>query len=104
MEVTTRTGKEATSTAKVLQKKPAGALKVNYRDLVGAEGITLGFRADMFTVGKGKESGRVQTGTGLGTDFIIMEWKGKSVFVRATDLFREWVKTFDPKAAKEMSW
>lgn len=70
-------------------------LTVPARVLLENELLVLGFRMEMLTVGDGS----VSTGTGLGTDFIILEWKGRRLLLRGSELLRAFVAEVDPKAA-----
>ena len=88
-------GKQYTSKG-VFEKQPV-ALLVPMRELecVG-ESIALGFRSEMLSMGDG---GEVLTGSGLGTDFIILKWGDRQTVLRGSELLRAWVKTFAPKEA-----
>jgi hypothetical protein len=99
-------GGKTSRTGDVLERTPAGSLAVPYRDVIGQESITLGFRQQMLSVGNPKkpEHGGVACGNGLGTDFIILEWKGKVALVRGSEIFKLWVATFDPESAKGMGF
>lgn len=92
-------GYKSISTKDVLKRKPK-KLEIPVRELkeVG-ESLVLGFRQEMLTAG---DIGRVDTGTGLGTDFIILEWKSKKLLIRGGELLKSWVATFDPKGAKSI--
>jgi len=63
------------------------------------EGLVLG--AEMFTLGD--DEGSMMTGSGFGSDAIVMEWHGRRALVRGKDLFTAWVATWDPDSAKRMS-
>lgn len=102
MKVSAASGGKTITTGEVLKKPVAGEIPVGYRDLVGSESLVMGFRQEMFSVGSGKESGGVDCGAGCGTDFIILKWKDRTALVRGVELFRAWVKTFDPDAAKRI--
>lgn len=87
------------STSSLIDQEP-GALEVPIRELAedGAGGIALGFRQEMLGV---EGMGSVCTGAGLGTDFIILEWKGRTAFVRGSELLKSWVSTFAPDDAAQ---
>lgn len=93
-------GKSVTS-EDVERKKPF-ELAIPVREIDNMESLALGFRQNMLEVGSGKESGGVDCGAGCGTDYIILEWKGRKALVRGTELFKAWVKTFDSEAAERM--
>jgi len=93
---------ETASTDSVCAKKPT-MLAVPIRDeLTGSESIALGFRQPMVSCGGKKEIGSVSTGAGLGTDFIILEWRGRNATIRGSELLKAWVATFAPEDAKAM--
>lgn len=90
---------ESSTTESVLAKAPV-PLVVPLRELDGpADGIALGFRQEMLAMGERGKAGGVDTGSGLGTDFIILRWGEKQALVRGSELLRAWVKTFAPDAA-----
>jgi hypothetical protein len=70
-------------------------------------GFALGYRAEMFELSDGQgHGGAVATGSGFGSDFIVMDWtdaKGQrhAGVVRGLDLLRAWVATFAPEEAKD---
>jgi hypothetical protein len=106
MRASASSGGKSVRTEDVLKRPPAGTLPVPYRDVAEAEGLTLGFRQEMIGVGDPKkpDHGGVTCGAGCGTDFIILEWKGKTALVRGGELFRAWVATFDPESAGKMGF
>jgi hypothetical protein len=79
-------------------RKKRLALSVPYVEVSDEEILTLGFRANMLEMGKGL--GSIDTGTGLGTDFILLRWGKKSIAVRGSELLRAWVRSFKPKDAE----
>jgi hypothetical protein len=86
---------KGTTTADVIAKEP-GELTIPIRDLEGTgEVIVLGLRQEMLTVGDGS----VDTGTGLGTDFIRLRWGDRNALVRGSELLKAWVATFSPEDA-----
>lgn len=95
-------GGKRTTTRELLVRERTADLSVPYSELEGPEGIALGFRVEMFTLGDGQNGGSVLTGSGFGTDFIILQWDDESkgikreAYVRGLDLLRAWVKTFAP--------
>jgi hypothetical protein len=93
---------ESDSTESVCRKETT-PLTVPIRDnLTQIESVALGLRQEMLSVGKKGELGSVTCGAGLGTDFIILEWKGRCAVMRGSELFKAWVATFDPKSAERM--
>jgi hypothetical protein len=46
--------------------------------------------------------GSVATGTGLGSDAIVLEWKGRRARIRGRDLLKVWVATWAPDDAVRM--
>ena len=92
-------GKRMTRAA--LYAKQSSPLTVPVRELVDGEGIVLGFRQDMLSLSGAKgRVGGVETGAGLGTDAIVLTWKGRKVVIRGVELLRAWVETFAPEDAK----
>jgi hypothetical protein len=73
-------------------------------DLDTGEMLVGGFRQEMISVGeKGTEAyGTLMTGTGLGSDVIHMEWRGRKALLFGRDLFKAWVATFAPEDAERM--
>ena len=91
----------AASSESVCAKKTT-KLTIPIRDeLSDLEGVALGLRQEMFSVGE-PTCGSVTCGAGYGTDFIILEWNGRRAVVRGSELFKAWVKTFDPKNAARL--
>lgn len=87
-------GKRVT-THDVTSRKPT-RLDIPIRELSGLDVVVLGFRANMLEMG---EHGGVDTGTGLGSDFILLRWGERKAVVRGSELLRAWVATFAPKDA-----
>lgn len=84
------------STESVLAK-PVTGLTIPVRTIDNpAEGMVLGFRQNMLEIGK---RGSVDTGGGMGSDFIILEWDDRKALVRGSELLRAWVATFAPEDA-----
>jgi hypothetical protein len=95
-------GRRVTS-REMLTKPRTGALSVPFADIDTLESIATGFRMEMFELtDDGKPLGSVETGSGLGTDFITLNWGDRKAIVRGIDLLRAWVRTFDPDEAKRM--
>ena len=109
MRTTAQVGDGPTATTQgVLTKAPSGEVSVplHFRTLEGAESIALGFRQAMFELKTDDGiGGEVATGSGWGTDAIIMTWYDGKVrrqaVVRGLDLLQTWVRTFDPDAAAQ---
>jgi hypothetical protein len=88
----------------MLGKQRTSDLAVPYAYISTVESIACGFRAQMFDLegDDGSVIGSVQTGTGMGTDFITLNWGEHKAVVRGIDLLRAWVATFDPDGAAQM--
>jgi hypothetical protein len=105
--VDARHGDDKASTTEMRTAERSGDLSVPFRNTVGVEGIALGYRAEMFELSDGQgHGGAVATGSGFGSDFIVMDWtdaKGQrhAGVVRGLDLLRAWVATFAPEEAKD---
>lgn len=98
LETEAKVGKgKATSTKQVLAKErvPLTVPMIPLEDESG-ESLVLGFRSSMLTM---SDKGGVATGSGLGTDFIILEWGDRRAVVRGSELLRAWVATFSPEEA-----
>jgi hypothetical protein len=96
------TGGGSASTNSVIAK-PTVPLMVPMRDkLTDVESMCLGFRMGMLEVGDSKDRGAVLTGSGCGSDFIILEWKGRTAILRGSEVLKAWVATFDPESAARM--
>jgi len=79
------------------------ALQVPVQDeLTQRESIGLGLRQEMITIDDGDVHGSVTVGAGLGSDSIILEWKGRRAVVRGRDLLRAWMMRFAPGDAKRL--
>lgn len=90
------------STGSVIAK-PTKSLVVLIRDnLTDVESMCLGFRMGMLEVGDDKHKGAVLTGTGCGSDFIILEWQGRTAILRGSEVLKAWVATFDPENAARL--
>lgn len=76
---------------------PEPEVKVELLVRQNFEGLCL--LQEMMAVGEGKESGSLATGTGLGSDAIVMQWKGRRALVLGRDLFKAWVATWAPEDA-----
>lgn len=86
------------SIPKLLAIEP-GELIVPLREIQdSAEGIAFGFRQSMLDLGDGV--GSVATGSGLGTDFIILEWKGRTAFCRGSEMLKAYVMRTEPDEAE----
>ena len=95
MNAAARSGKQTASSKGICAKTPT-ALTVPVRVIEGIEGVALGFRQEMLTMG---DDGNVSTGAGLGTDFIILQWGERQAVVRGSELLRAWVASFAPDEA-----
>lgn len=82
-------------TLKTPTAKVPSSLKVPIYTVEGAEGMRMGFRQEMLSIGEGS----VATGTGLGTDYVLLTWGDRQAVLRGSEILRAWVKTFAPKDA-----
>jgi hypothetical protein len=87
------------STKDITKRKPSATIDVPIRALEGIDVLALGFRQEMFSV---EDFGGVDVGAGLGTDFILLKWRGKEALVRGSELLKAWVATFAPDDADRM--
>lgn len=89
-----------TSTSDVLKKEPS-LLTIPVRELSSvSESIVCGFRQNMIEC---DGHGGVDVGAGLGTDFILLRWHGRSCLVRGTELLKAWVVTFATEDAERIA-
>jgi hypothetical protein len=63
--------------------------------VLGVEMLSLGDKDD-------PAHGSVVTGSGCGSDAIVLSWRGRGAIVRGKDLIRAWVSTWAPEDAKRM--
>jgi len=99
------TGVKKTSPSKgtSLADIPTAPLAVPIRDFPRELLMGLGLRQDMLTLSDGNDRlGGVTTGSGLGNDFIILEWKGRYAVLRGSEIFKTWVATFAAEDAERM--
>jgi hypothetical protein len=104
-DITAEVGGERRTTRQMYHAERSGDLAVPFVNIDTLESITLGFRADMFTLGDpDTRGGSVATGSGMGTDFIMLEWNDgrqkHKAMLRGLDVLRAWVATVDPEAVK----
>ncbi len=101
--VRSKSGKvTSVSSESVAAKTPDGTLTIPLRELSDVESLACGLRQEMLSIGDKEAKGTLCTGTGLGSDFILLEWRGRKAVVLGRDLFRLWVATFAPDDAKRM--
>lgn len=98
MNVTVKSGNKKIVTTATTLAKPVRPLTIPVREIGEEELLTLGFRAGMLTMGK---DGDVTTGTGLGSDFIVLRWGKKHLLVRGSELLRAWVRQIKAEAADQ---
>lgn len=87
VECPTKTREETPKTPKKLTV-PLYALEKN---------AFAGLRSEMLSMG---EYGGVQTGSGLGSDAIWLEWKGAYYYVRGAELLKALVRCIDPESCE----
>jgi hypothetical protein len=88
--------KDGSASANSVIAKYSKPLTVPLRELTLKESLACGFRQEMLSMG---EHGDVHCGAGLGTDFIILRWGERHAVVRASEILRAWVRTFNRRAA-----
>lgn len=86
-----RSGDRTVSHADIEARDPTGHLSVPFREIDGLDNLALGLRMGMLDVGN---LGGVSTGGGCGSDYIILEWRGRHLLIRGSDLLRSWVATW----------
>jgi hypothetical protein len=103
MRVSAQSGDDKADSESLATAQRSGDLPVPFRNLEGVEGIAAGFRVDMFDLDDGAgHGGSMATGSGFGSDYIIMDWTDKNGvshhgLVRGLDILRAWVATFAPE-------
>jgi hypothetical protein len=92
------------TTDDVRTRSRTDTLRVPVADINTMESVACGFRQTMFEIhtDDAQGYGGMDSGAGLGTDFIQMTWGDRRAVVRGIDLLRAWVQTFDPDAAKRL--
>jgi hypothetical protein len=63
--------------------------------ILGMEMLAIGDRDD-------EARGRVVTGSGCGSDAILLEWKGRAALVRGRDLLKAWMSQWAPEDAARL--
>lgn len=97
METAASTGGKSFTTRGLLGKKPS-PLTVPIRPVdPDGEGLVIGFRQGMLTMGKDGKAGEVNTG--VGTDIIELRWGDRQVVLRGSEILRAWVATFSQEDA-----
>lgn len=107
MRTTARVGGESASTEKTMLKPKDGEVQTFAIPITTLESISLGFRAEAFSMTDKDGNGATVCSTaGFGGASLIMSWKDgdekREVMVRMTDLVVEWVRTFSPSDAKAL--
>lgn len=76
-----------------------GELAVPFAELHDPrQSLLAGFRQSVLEAGPGK----VLSGAGLGSDFILLQWGEREALVRYIDILRVWVETFDSGEAERL--
>jgi hypothetical protein len=77
---------------------PTVPLAVPMHDnLTPGENICCGMRQELISLG---EHDGVMTG--VGSDCLILNFRGRSAMIRGVDMFIAWVATFDPEMAEKI--
>ena len=84
-------GNERVASNREIEARAPSRLDFPVRELREHESLVLGLRMNMVKMG---DVGRVDSGGGCGTDYIILEWKGRSLLLRGSELLRAWVAAF----------
>ena len=100
MEATATSGKKSASTRQTRKKPHTATVEVPVTEINGVEGMSLGFRQEIFALDDGEKNvARVSSTGGLGGFEILMEYGDKTVMINGLTMLRMWVETFDPKGA-----
>lgn len=98
MHLAKRKTKTKTVKGNDLMWKTPEMVTVPFRVLEGMESLALGLRMDHVTC----EDGGIQSGAGVGSPWIPMNWKGRQVVIHAGELLAAWVATFSPEDAADI--
>lgn len=82
------------STSSIVAGAPE-EMSLPVRHLQPLQGLALGFRQSMVEVEEIDAS--VSTTAGLGTDFIIVTYDERTMFLRGSELLKRYVTSIDPK-------
>ncbi len=101
MEMSAEQGSERYTSKGLRDRELDGELVVPIKKIGSMESIVAGFRMKMFDIrdDDNKVIGSVSTGSGLGNDSIIVEWRDQSIFLTGEDLLKAYVKQVDPESA-----
>lgn len=93
----TASSRSVATTEGLIARAPDGKMSIPFKRIGDLEGITVGFRQDMLTLSdENGIVGEVSTGAGLGTDFILIQWKDHQIVIRGLDLLKALVKDTAP--------
>lgn len=94
---------ERSWTMKDVLDLPVHSVEVGMRDVTVEESIVCGFRMGIVsaTTKSGETVASVDSGGGVGSPWIHVEWKGKRVVIHAFDLLRAHVKRVAPEDLDE---
>ena len=84
---------------KSLMKKAPKMFVVHMREVDTLESIACGLRGEIISC---QPHGGVDSGGGLGSPWIHLEWKGHKVVIHAGELLADFVETFDPEDAENI--
>lgn len=88
-------------TTKDVKAKKTRKLSIPVRDIDDLENIACGFRLGLVDAEiEGKAVGSVTSGGGMGSPWILVRWRGKTVAIHAVELLREHVAQVAPEDLK----
>ncbi len=92
-------GTSKTYTVRDAIAKEPQMIEVPFRELNDCEKIVTGFRAGFFDVTEddGTRIGGASGGAGFGSEWVHLEWRGRTMSLRTTELLRAWVARIAPE-------
>jgi hypothetical protein len=107
MKVSASCGGPVAATATTLFKEPTGTLELPVAEIDDAEGMSLGFRSEFFSLADEDGNGvSASSGAGFGVPAVIMDYRRgddrRSIRLNVIEMAIAWVRTFEPKEADRM--
>lgn len=93
--VTAASDGERTYSQRTVKSKPiTGTLAIPYREVEPIENAALGFRMEFWELQEdgGEHLARATSGAGCGSEWVVVELRGKSIAIRSTDILLAWAK------------
>ena len=97
--VTASSGGRKVTEKTVRDKKPK-AWKVPVREIDTMESIATGFRVGMIEIEDDRVKASIETGSGVGSEYITLTVNDRKFVIRGSELLRRAVLEVDPEAAE----